>query len=680
MLKNQYQQLVQRTQLRRRIVRAVALGFVALLFLAGTAQAATTSTYLGKVYTGDGGNALHGYLDMPKGLTLLPDGSFLIADTVNNVIRKIDGNGTLSTYSGDGEYGVRDGAKTKAWWSEPEGIANDGKGNVYVADTGSSRIRKISKNAVRTLPVQGLRRPSAVLVRGSTLYISDTGNNRIVSTSTKGGAVAVLADKVKTPLKLARIGNTLYVVEFAKSRILAVNTVKKTKRVLVNGFTEPRAIAAVDGSLYVASGPSGIENELWKVNPKTGKKTLLFRERETEWLNQTVDIAAKTVNGVKRLFLLQNGGSSLFSVKLDGSDLTQHAGRHRFGDEAGNRSQALVGRPKALVATDDGKKIYIAYGQGNKIGVFDTTTGLFSVLAGHLMDNYREETGTSARFSDVSSMVLSPDETTLYLADRNNERIRTLSVTTGTTGYLTGAGYTNLISPKSSSGAIDPDLANGYQEGGPCADTFTLNVKGCAYFNRPTSLAMTSDGSTLYVADASNHRVRSVNVATGETSLIAGSGKKKLQDGVGAAASFNGPSSIALSPDETTLYVADKYNHAVRAITLASGRVSTLAGGRSGYREGKFSKALFSIPETITVGDDGSLYVAEAGGHRIRKLDLAKKKTSLVSGSGSRGKRNGAAHVAEWNGPKGMAFLGDQLLVADFYNDLLRVITLAGSS
>ncbi|MFH1171391.1 MAG: beta-propeller fold lactonase family protein [bacterium] len=654
-----------------------AVLFFTLFTGATSAHAATVSTYLGKVFLGDGQQAMNGYLDMPRGLAVASNKTIYIADTVNNIIRTISPSGILNTYSGTGEYGVKDGARRTALWSEPEGIAIDRAGTIYIADTGSNTIRKITKNAVTTIVKSGLKNPSGIAVVGTKLYIADTGNNRIVTTTTRGGSLTVLAKNISSPNKLIVVGKMLYTVSPTAGTLTSINLTTKKKRTLAKGFIEPRSISSVNGSLIVAAGASGIWNELWSVAPASGKKVKLITRRETEWLNQTSDLALTTINGEQRLLLLQQGGSSLFSVNLQGEDLVQIAGKHRFQDEMGSRSTAQLGRPKALAFSPDKSRLYISYANSNKIAVMRMKTGQVSVLAGYAMDNYREGTGTDARFSDISALVVSPDGKTLYVADRNNQRIRTVNVTTGETSYLIGAGIVNLISDTNATEQIDQSYKNGYKEGGACPDVFTSRVAGCAYFDRPTGLALTKDGKTLYVADASNNRIRKINLQTKTTALIAGSGKAGFVNGVGKKAVFNGPSALALSRDGKSLFVTDKYNHTIRQIVLATKTVTTLAGdGRPGYREGIFGKARFSIPEFLTTDAKGNLYVTESGGLRIRKLDLTRRTTSLVSGSGIRGNRNGAAPVARWNNPKGIVIFGSRALVADSKNDLIRILSL----
>lgn len=652
-----------------------------LLLMPVALQAATgqTGPFLGKLYSGDGGPANAAYLDMSKGLAMGPDGALFVADTINNVIRKIDSAGNISTYSGTGEYGLKDGPRDPANWSEPEGIVYDGATKFYVADTGASKIRVISNDNVSTLTIPGLSRPNAVIVSGSTLYISDTGNNRVVSVGVGGGTPTVLASDIASPLKLVLVGSNLYVNSLTSGTVYSINVNARSKTALASGLTEPRAIGEYGGFIYVTAGPSGMYNEIWKINPSTGEKTMIVRRVETELLNQSSDLVIGTWQGALRILLLQSGGSAIYSTDIDGQDLQLVAGRHRYGDEPGWGGRVLLGRPQEMALTFDKQKMYIAYAQGNKIAEYNLLTDEVRPLAGHLMDNYTEGTGGDARFSDVTAMDISRDGQTLYLADRNSHRIRRLNTTTGTSSYLTGAGVVNLINPNNPSGNIDVNMDNGYQEGGPCDGTYTLGTAGCAYFNRPTGLVLSGNQQSLYVVDSQNNRIRKVEVATGQTTLIAGSGERGFTNGVGSAATFNGPFTAALSWDGQILYVVDKGNNAIRAVDLDTHRVTTVVGqGRAGYREGSFDSAVLAIPENIERGPDGNLYITEAGSQRVRKLDLKTRQTSLVSGSGERGVKSGAGEVTEWNGPKGMAFLNDRLLVADFKNDQIRVVDLAG--
>ena len=100
-------------------------------------------------------------------------------------------------------------------------------------------------------------------------------------------------------------------------------------------------------------------------------------------------------------------------------------------------------------------------------------------------------------------------------------------------------------------------------------------------------VAISPDGSALFVADAGNHKIRRVEVGTGAVTTVAGSGTADSADGVGDAAQFNNPYGIAISPDGGALFVTDSGNHKIRRVEVATGAVTTLAGsGNDGDADG----------------------------------------------------------------------------------------------
>ena len=401
-----------------------------------------------------------------------------------------------------------------------------------------------------------------------------------------------------------------------------------------------------------------------KFNIRSNKK-----KNNLKNLRAKVQLLSKNTKHAKkvktdRIYVLYKGGSSILAWRINGKLPKLYAGKHRFQDEYGSKDESLVGRPKALAFSSDGNEMYIF--ENNKIAVYDFDKKELSEVAGHLMDSYTEGTGDEVRFSDVVDMDISSDNKWLYLVDRNNHRIRKLNTKTKQTFYITGAGGTNF-----SFKTLD---SNGYQEGGPCATVFDLEVSGCAYFNRPTGIAISPDNKTLYIAEGSNNRIRAVKVDTGQTSLVAGSGASGYKNGVGSNAQFNGPYTLDISDDGSTLYVADKYNHAIRAVNVHTKNVTTLVGnGKIGNREGSFSKAVLAIPEYVH-HENGKVYWTEAGTHTVREANLSTKTVSTISGNGNKGYKDGAGSQAEWNNPKGMDIRGNKMYVADYSNDLIRTI------
>ena len=204
------------------------------------------------------------------------------------------------------------------------------------------------------------------------------------------------------------------------------------------------------------------------------------------------------------------------------------------------------------------------------------------------------------------------------------------------------------------------------------------SIDGIAQFNMP--LGITTDGTNLYVCEGGNHTIRQVVIATGVVSTLAGSaGNEGSVDGIGTAAQFGNPNSVAT--DGTNLYVTDLYNHTVRQIVLATGEVTTLAGsaGEYGSSDGIGSAAKFSGPNGIAT-DGTNLYVVEPFSNTIRKIVIASAEVTTLAGSaGSKGSSDGVGSAAQFNTPRGCFLNGNDLYVTEGVNNTLRkVVTTTG--
>ncbi|MEB3220751.1 MAG: hypothetical protein VKS61_01605 [Candidatus Sericytochromatia bacterium] len=201
---------------------------------------------------------------------------------------------------------------------------------------------------------------------------------------------------------------------------------------------------------------------------------------------------------------------------------------------------------------------------------------------------------------------------------------------------------------------------------------YTTSVVTSSGLARPQGLALDATGN-LFVADTDSHRILKVT-ATGVVSTFAGS-TAGAADGTGTGAKFNGPQGLAIAPDGT-LYVADTGNHRLRKVT-PQGVVTTLAGAGLGATDGTGTGASFSGPTGLVVGANGTLYVADTGNQRIRAVTplgvvttLAGSTLGLVDGSGA---------AARFSSPVAVAQRSDgALLVADRDNARVRLVTPGG--
>jgi sugar lactone lactonase YvrE len=243
-----------------------------------------TFTFAGTGAVGlSNGAALTATFYLPTGIAVDGVGNIYISDKHNNVIRKIDAGGIVSTFAGSGTAGYADGQGTAAIFNQPAGVAVDAAGNVYVADQNNNRIRKITpQGQVSTIAGSGsignvngspsvasFYYPSGVAVDGAgNVYVADTYNNEIRRIGTDG-LVAILAgytgagsaDGVGTDaafngpmgITVGADGN-LYVADYDNNAIRKVTPGGAVTTFVTAGLNRPAGIAAdAGGYLYVAN-------------------------------------------------------------------------------------------------------------------------------------------------------------------------------------------------------------------------------------------------------------------------------------------------------------------------------------------------------------------------------------------------------------------------------------------
>jgi sugar lactone lactonase YvrE len=166
------------------------------------AATATVSTYSGSLTYGlTNGAVSTSQFYNPQGICTDLQGNMYVADSYNNVIRKITPGGITSTYAGNGTLGYVDGPAASAEFYAPAGVAADAQGNIYVSDMGNNIIRKISSTGVvSTLAGKGyagyadgagvdavFKSPAGIAVDAQgNVYVADRGNNAIREISAAG--------------------------------------------------------------------------------------------------------------------------------------------------------------------------------------------------------------------------------------------------------------------------------------------------------------------------------------------------------------------------------------------------------------------------------------------------------------------------------------------------------------
>lgn len=205
-----------------------------------------------------------------------------------------------------------------------------------------------------------------------------------------------------------------------------------------------------------------------------------------------------------------------------------------------------------------------------------------------------------------------------------------------------------------------------------------------ARFWNAQSIVMDTLGN-FYVGE--DYRIRKVT-PQGTVTSIAGGNAVGYADGTGSAALFNGVVGLAIDNREGCLYVADFNNNSIRKVVIATGVVTTLAGGTQGFADGVGTAAkFFSIGGVAFDPTTRMLYISDYRNYRIRKLDVATNAVTTVVGNGAGATLDGVGTNARVNGPWGMAVKGNTLYFTEFIGCTVRkmnlttntVTTIAGS-
>jgi hypothetical protein len=195
-------------------------------------------------------------------------------------------------------------------------------------------------------------------------------------------------------------------------------------------------------------------------------------------------------------------------------------------------------------------------------------------------------------------------------------------------------------------------------------------------FNQPYGVGVASDGS-IVIGDAINNLVRSLSTS-GFSSTVAGTGLPAHTNGIGTAAAFSYVSGVAID-GSGNVYLGDRNNNAIRKIT-AGGMVSTLGGSSAGFAEGVGASARFSWPIGVAATANGTVFVADFYNHRIRAISPVGQ-VSTLAGNGSGMLVNGVGTSACFSRPYGVAVdTFSTVYVADSSNHCIRMVASGGAT
>ncbi len=586
-------------------------------------------------------------------------GNVYVADYGNHVIRKLDAQGNVTTLAGNpGKAGNADGKGSAATFTNPRGLVADPIGNVFVADTGNNRIRKVTPDGqVTTLAgstsgfVDGQGSAAAfnqprdlALLPDGALAVADTQNHAIRKltlsgfvTTLAGGAGSgfvdgqgLLGGRFFHPTGLvADAAGVLYIAEESNLRV---------RRLDPDGTVTTLAGSGKPGT---TAGGSALGNVLSK------PRGIAIDAQGRLYVSDASNC---------RIVRLRQVAGNCDDGNPCTTDVCDKAAGCKYG--AATAAQACNEGPACSVATCDAAAMRCVYAPAADGSVCDApgacqkqcrgggcmAAGLVTTLAGGDAGS-QDGPAATARFNSPHRVAVDKDGA-LYVADTGNNRIRKIAAD-GTVSTVAGG-------------------VGGYAEG-----------KGnAAKFAWPMGVAVTADGSLL-VADRDNHRIRKV-APDGTVSTLAGSAIG-LADGPGVLAKFSAPSDVVVDTAGSA-YVTDTGNHRIRKITV-DGAVTSLNLNTGGNAiDGPAAAAKLAFPLGLAVDGSGNVWIADTNNQLIRRMDIA---GSVVTIAGNTiGFVNGAGRFAgRFNAPVGLALLPDgSVVVAEKGNASLRRVSLDGST
>ena len=551
-------------------------------------------------FGGDGGPAAGAYFNGPSGLAFDAAGNLYVADTGNQRIRRISPDGTIATVAGSGEQGYTNdtGPAIYADLNGPEGVAADSAGNLYIADTLNQRVRVVSKNGI----------------------INTLAGTGFPGYSGDGGPATAATMFLPTDVAVDSAGN-VYIADLGSGRI----------RMVSNGIIT--TFAGSDDGTVPTPGQAAISI---RFNGPTG--VAVDMAGNVYFTEGTIGSGSELTTGDYRVWEVSQG----IALAAAGNGLESYAG------DGGPATRAQMNTPAGM-AFDSAGNLYFADSQNHRIRRI-SPAGAIATVAGDGTPGFSGDGGpaTSAQLNQPMGVAVDVSGN-LYIADTANNRIRMVSPS-GT--ILTIAGNGNA--------AFEGDEGPAIQ----------------AALHAPRGVAVDSAGN-IYIADTLSLRVRYMT-ANSYIHTLAGSGIAGFSGDGGQAtgAAIDQPSSVAADA-AGNVYFTDEGNGRVRQVTPAGVITTVAGGGTNGPGDGgPATQAVLAAPKAVLVDASGNLYITDSGQNRLRMVTpnggiatIAGNGNCCYTGDG------GLAASGELNVPWGLAMdAGGKLYLADSANNAIRQV------
>ena len=541
---------------------------------------------------GDNGPATSGLLIGAAGLAVDAAGNLYIADLFGNRVRKVS-KGIITTVAGDGTagFGGDNGPATSAQLFEPNTVAVDAAGDLYIADANNFRVRKVSNGVITTVAGSGK---------------SGSSGDNIPATSALVFAPRAVAVDMAGSLYIGEIDNRIRKVTNG-----IISTIAGTGKPGFGGDNGPATSAQMDYPDSIAIDATGnvyfsdtLNNRVRRVSNSiittvAGNGTLQSGDSVQATSAQLAGPSGIAADSAGNVYIADSGSGRIRKVSqgvistIVGSGTT---GVVSSGGDNGPALSAQLATPSGI-ALDSAGNLYIAEAAASRIR--KVSGGIISTVAGNATHGFGGDNGpaTSAQLNAPTGVAID-SAGNLYIADSLNQRVRKVS--------------NGVITTIAGNGTVGFSGDNG--------------LATSAELHQPAGVSVDAVGN-IYISDSVNARVR--KIANGVISTVAGTGACCSGDGDGGLA-INAQliAPTGLSVDSAgALYIVDELDNRVRRV--ANGVISTVAGnGTHGFSgdngpatsaQTNFALNLFA-PAGVAVGPGGKIYFSDSSSSRVRLL------------------------------------------------------------
>ncbi|WP_163409754.1 virginiamycin B lyase family protein [Flavobacterium ajazii] len=588
---------------------------------------------------------LGGGFNFPVSAAIQADGKILVADYGNNAIKRMNADGTGIVTIGSGFF-------------LPAGVAIQTDGKIVVADYGNSAVKRMNANGTGIVTLGSGFKPNGVAIQANgRIVVADYGNNAIKRMNADGTGIVTLGSGFSSPTNVAiQADGKIVVADYDNNAVKRMNADGTNIVTLDSGFPNPYGVAIqADGKILVVDADYASKavkriTEAYSTNRVpvnvTVNNTPAPTATETQIYTDTSTIASLAATGTGlKWYAAATGGSNLATTTSLTNDATYYVSQTVSGCEStrtpitvhnitdGTQTFCSMSTPKiASFISSPSTNATVSWFSANTGGTALTSTEALTTKPYYVEQRCPAFVSTLGSGFKTPYSIATQTDGKILMADTGNALVKRMNAD-GTAIITLGTGFTSPcgIAVQADGKIIVADAGNNAikRMNADGSNIVTLSTA----FSFPTGVAIQADGKII-VADYNNNAVKRMN-ADGTGVAILGTG-------------FKNPSGIAIQADGKII-VADLGNNTIKRMNADGTGVVTLGSG-------------FNSPRGVAIQNDNKIVIADQNNNAIKRMN--------ADGTGIETLGKG------FKTPFGVALqTNGKILVADYGNNALKSIT-----